>query len=96
MLTGKQKRYLRSLAVNEKAIFQIGKDEPTENTYRSIMEALKARELVKVSVLKTCMVDLNELVIDMCANTKADLVQVIGRTIVLYKPSKDRKINLPC
>lgn len=95
MLTGKQKRYLRSLAVNEKAIFQIGKDEPTENTYRSIREAVDKRELVKISILKTCLMDLNELVIDLCANTKSDLVQVIGRTVVLYKPSKERKIILP-
>lgn len=95
MLTGKQKRYLRSLAVNEKAIFQIGKDEPTENTYRSIREAIDKRELVKISILKTCLMDLNELVIDLCANTKSDLVQVIGRTVVLYKPSKERKIILP-
>ena len=64
MLTGKQKRYLRSLAVNEKAIFQIGKEGLSENLYVSLKEALKARELVKVSVLKTCEVEMNEIVID--------------------------------
>ena len=95
MLSGKQKRFLRAMAVNEKAIFQIGKDEPTENTYRSISEALQARELVKISVLKTCEVQLNELVIDLCANTHSDLVQVIGKTIILYRPSKEHKIQLP-
>ena len=95
MLSGKQKRFLRAMAVNEKAIFQIGKDEPTENTYRSISEALQARELVRISVLKTCEVQLNELVIDLCANTHSDLVQVIGKTIILYRPSKEHKIQLP-
>ena len=96
MLSGKQKRYLRSLAVNEKAIFQIGKDEPTENTYRSVGEAIRARELVKISVLKSCEMEMNELVVELCAHTGADLVQIIGHTVVLYKPSKERKIKLPC
>ena len=65
MLTGKQKRYLRSLAVNEKAIFQIGKEGLSENLYVSLKEALKARELVKVSVLKTCEVEMNEIKIEL-------------------------------
>ncbi|MBO7698907.1 MAG: ribosome assembly RNA-binding protein YhbY [Erysipelotrichaceae bacterium] len=95
MLSGKQKRYLRSLAVKEKAIFQIGKDGLNDNLYKSVKEALKARELVKLSILKTCELDTNEVVIDLCANTNAELVQIIGRTIVLYKQSKERKIALP-
>lgn len=95
MLNGKQKRYLRSLAVNEKAIFQIGKEGMNPNLYTSLKEALKARELVKISVLKACETDMNEIVIDLCANTGAELVQVIGRSVVLYKRSKERKIVLP-
>jgi len=95
MLTGKQKRYLRSLAVNEKAIFQIGKEGLNSNLYNSVKEALKARELVKISVLKTCETDMNEIKIDLCANTGSELVQVIGKTLVLYKQSKEHKILLP-
>lgn len=95
MLNGKQKRYLRSLAVNEKAIFQIGKDGLNENMYKSIKEALKARELVKISILKTCELELHEIAVELCANTNAELVQIIGKTIVLYKQSKERKIILP-
>ena len=95
MLTGKQKRYLRSLAVNEKAIFQIGKDGLNEHLFTSLKEALKARELVKVSVLKTCETDMNEILIDLCAKTGAEPVQMIGKTLVLYKPSWDRIIPLP-
>ena len=88
MLNGKQKRYLRSLAVNENAIFQIGKDGLSDHLYTSVKEALKARELIKVSVLKTCELDMNE-------NTGAQLVQKIGKTLVLYKPSREKKILLP-
>ncbi len=95
ILNGKQKRYLRGLAVNEKAIFQIGKDGLNENLYRSLSEALKARELVKISVVKTCETELNEVVIDLCAHTGAQLVQVIGKTIVLYKAARPKKIILP-
>ncbi|MBR0418544.1 MAG: ribosome assembly RNA-binding protein YhbY [Erysipelotrichaceae bacterium] len=95
MLSGKQKRYLRSLAVNEKAIFQIGKDGLNDNLYKSLREALLARELVKVSVLKTCENDMNEIAVELCANTGAELVQTIGKTLVLYKRSKENKIILP-
>ena len=95
MLSGKQKRYLRSLAVNEKALFQIGKDGLSQNLFDSLKEALKARELVKISVLKTCEIAMNEICIDLCANTGAELVQRIGKTVVLYKASKEKKILLP-
>ena len=95
MLNGKQKRYLRSLAVNEKALFQIGKDGLSRNLFDSLKEALKARELVKISVLKTCELSMNEISIDLCANTGAELVQKIGKTLVLYKTSKEKKIVLP-
>ena len=61
MLNGKQKRYLRSLAVNEKALFQIGKDGLSQNLFNSLKEALKARELVKISVLKTCELTMNAI-----------------------------------
>jgi len=95
MLKGKQKRYLRSIAVNEKAIFQIGKDGLSKELINSIKEALKARELVKISVLKSCELEMNEITVELCASTGSELVQVIGKTIILYKQSKERKIQLP-
>ena len=95
MLSGKQKRYLRSLAVNEKAVFQIGKDGLSDNLYTSVKEALKTRELIKISVLKTCELEMNEIAIEICAHSGAELVQKIGKTLVLYKQSKEKKIILP-
>ena len=96
MLNGKQKRYLRAMAVNARPIFQIGKDGLSENIYVSLNEALKARELVKVNMLKTCDVDMNEVAIELCAHTGSELVQKIGKTLVLYKRnSKEPKIILP-
>ena len=96
MLNGKQKRYLRSLAVNENAIFQIGKDGLSNNLIVSLKDALKARELVKISILKTCETDINEISLDLCTACGCELVQKIGKTIVLYKRnSKEPKIVLP-
>jgi len=97
MLTGKQKRYLRSIAVNEKAIFQIGKDGLNDNLYTSLNEALKARELVKISILKTCDIDINVIAIELVENTNSELVQKIGKTLILYKRNiREPKIVLPC
>ena len=95
MLTGKQKRYLRALANQQKAIFQIGKSGLDKNALISINQALEARELVKIHVLKSCDTDFNELVLDTLAFTKAQLVQTIGKTYILYKESDERKIQLP-
>lgn len=96
MLTGKQNRYLRSLAVDQNALFQIGKEGLSENLYVSLKEALKARELVKISILKTCDIDINEIAIEVCAHTQSELVQKIGKTLVIYKHnSKEPKIILP-
>lgn len=97
MLTGKQKRYLRSIAVNEKAIFQIGKDGLNDNLYTSLNEALKARELVKISILKTCDIDINVIAIELVENTNSELVQKIGKTLILYKRNiREPKIVLTC
>lgn len=96
MLTGKQKSYLRSLAQTERALFQIGKDGLSDTLLETINNALRARKLVKISVLKTAPTDdLKELGFDLGMMTKSEIVQIIGRTIVLYKKAKEPKILLP-
>lgn len=95
MLSGKQKRYLRGLAIEEKSIFQIGKDGLSDNLIDQVGNALKARELVKISVLKNSSVDIEEVGFDLARLTHSELVQIIGRTIVLFKQAKDSKILLP-
>lgn len=92
MLTGKQKRYLRSLAVNINPITQIGKDGISENLYNAINDAFNNRELIKVNVLKTCENTLNEIAIEVSTNCKCELVQSIGKTLVFYKRNKEQKI----
>lgn len=96
MLTNKQKSYLRSLAQCERAIFQIGKDGISDALINTLKDALKARELVKLSVLKTAPTDdLKELAFDLARLSGSEVVQIIGRTIILYKKGKEPKILLP-
>ncbi len=95
MLTGKQKRYLRSLANTLLPIAQIGKNGIELNGLVSINQALQARELVKISVLKNCEMEMEAIILDTLAYTKAELVQKIGRTFIIYKKSKEPKIILP-
>lgn len=95
MLTGKQKRYLRSMAQTINATFQVGKDGVSANMIDGIRLGLEANELVKIRVLDNCTGDLNEIALDLSAGTKADIVQIIGHTIILYRPSLKPKIVLP-
>ncbi len=96
MLTGKQKRFLRAEAHHLDPIFQVGKGGVNENMTKQISEALEVRELLKVSVLQNCEEDRKVVAEELVAGTKAELVQVIGSTIILYKESKENKqIVLP-
>lgn len=96
MLTGKQKRFLRSKAHHLNPIFQVGKGGVNENMVRQISDALEARELLKVSILQNCEEDRHEVADQLVEGTDAELVQVIGHTIVLYKESEEHKtIVLP-
>ena len=95
MLNGKQKRYLRSLAVNEKALAQIGKDGLSYNLFNTLDKALTARGLIKVALLKTAPLDINAAAIELAAALNCEIVQIIGRHIVLYRLSKAGIIDLP-
>ncbi|MDM5315807.1 ribosome assembly RNA-binding protein YhbY [Fictibacillus sp. b24] len=96
MLTGKQKRFLRSKAHHIQPIFQVGKGGVNSNLVKQVEEALEARELIKVSVLQNCDEDKDTVASELSSGSKAQLVQVIGSTIVLYKESVNQKrIELP-
>jgi len=96
MLTGKQKRHLRSLAHHLTPIFQVGKGGANEHLVRHIEEAIEKRELIKISVLNNCDDDAKEIGLEISEASGTELVQVIGKTIVLYKESVDYKtIVLP-
>ena len=97
-MTSKQRAYLKGLAMKLDPIFQIGKSSLTPEVTQAVSEALEARELVKITVLKNCLDDGSSIADVLAERTQSQVVQVIGRKIVLYRPAKDeakRKIQLP-
>lgn len=95
-MTSKQRAYLKSLAMNEDTIMNIGKSSLTPEICTAVEEALDKRELVKIGVLKNCIDDPKIIAQAMAERTRSQVVQVIGKKIVLYKPrKKDPKIELP-
>ena len=96
-MTSKQRAYLKSLAQTMEPIFQIGKASLTPENTEAISEALAARELIKISVLNNCMDDPKEIAQVVAERTRSQVVQVIGKKIVLYREGKDekKKIMLP-
>ena len=90
-MTSKQRAYLKSLAMDQSAILQIGKSSLTPEITRSVDEALEARELIKIHVLKNCFDDGSSIAEVLAERTRAEVVQVIGKMIVLYRPAKEEK-----
>ncbi len=96
-MTSKQRSYLKGLAMTIEPILQIGKSSLTPEFTKSAAEALEARELIKISVLQNCLDDPRELAQTLAERTDSQVVQVIGKKIVLYKEGKKdkKKIILP-
>lgn len=95
-MTSKQRAYLKSLANGINPIFQVGKASLTPEIVTAVDEALEKRELIKISVLKNCFDNPHELADTISARTRSQVVHVIGKKIVLYRPSKNNpKIELP-
>ena len=95
-MTSKQRAYLMSLASNLNPIFQVGKSSLTPELTEAISESFNNRELIKISVLKNCFDDPKEIAQVIAERTHSQVIQVIGKKIVLYKPDKDKpQIKLP-
>ena len=97
-MTSKQRSYLMKLASSIDPNFQIGKSSVTPELAAAVEEALEARELIKLHVLKNCFEDGRALANQLAEATYAEVVQVIGKKIVLYREARDpkkRKIVLP-
>lgn len=91
MLTPKQRSYLRSLATDMDPIIQIGKGGINENLIKQVNDALEARELIKLSALKTSPISAQEACAALAAATNAEAVFSIGNRLVLYRESKENK-----
>ena len=91
MLTSKQRASLRGMANPLDTIFQIGKNGVSEETCRQILNALEARELIKIRVLENSGYTARMAADELADSTGADVVSVSGSRIVLYRPSSDPK-----
>lgn len=96
MLNSKQRAYLMSMASHITPIFQIGKASLTPEIITAVDSALEKRELIKISVLKNCFDDPREIADMMAERTRSQVVQVIGKKIILFRSSKKKPvIELP-
>jgi RNA-binding protein len=96
MLTGKQKRFLRAEAHHLTPIFQVGKGGVNDQMINQLRDVLEARELIKVRILDNCDEPKDDVARKLSEGTRAELVQLIGLTVVLYKESRNnKKIVLP-
>ena len=95
-MTSKQRAYLKGLAMNLDPIFQVGKGGVSPEVVAAIEETFRTHELIKISVLKNCFDDPKEIADTIAGRTHSQVVQVIGKKIVLYRPDADKpKIILP-
>ena len=91
MLNSKQRAALRSMAAQIQPIMQIGKGGISENLEKTVSDALEARELIKLSVLENCDYSTREVAQELADAIGAEVVAVIGRKIILYRESENKK-----
>ncbi len=95
MLTSGEKKTLKSLANTLETKYQLGKSGITDTSVDMFDKALTAHELVKIDVMKNVTTEIMELALDLSSKLKAEVVNVIGRTILLYRRNpKNPKIKL--
>ena len=90
MLTQNEKKQLKALASKETVKYQIGKNEITDSVIDVLNKALTARELIKIDVLKGATNPVMEIALDLSSKLNADIVQVVGRVIVLFRRNKEK------
>ena len=98
-LTGKQKKYLRGLGHHMQQSVIVGREGITEDLVQSCDEGLQAHELIKIKLGQNCPLDKKEAARELATQTGSHLVQLVGKTILLYRPNRelerDRAILLP-
>lgn len=94
-MTTKYRAYLKSQAMTMDPILQIGKSCLTPEVTAAVDEALEARELIKISVLQNCVDDPRDMASMLAERTRSQVVQVIGKKIVLFRQAKKNSKYLP-
>lgn len=95
-MNSRQRAYLKSLASNLSPVFQIGKSTLTPEITEAVRECFNTHELIKITVLNNCTEEPKDIAQVLAERTGSQVVQVIGKKIVLYKEDKkNKKIELP-
>lgn len=95
MLNNNQKKQLKGIASTLKQKYQVGKNEISDTVIDMLNKAITAHELIKIDVMKAVEQPVMELALDLASKLNADVVQVIGRVIVLFRRNKEKpKIQL--
>ena len=95
MLTGTQKRFLRGLGHGLKPVVLVGKNECNAALTEETGSALAAHELIKIKLLESCPMDRHEVAEKLAVAADAEVAQILGRTILLYRQGETPKIELP-
>ncbi len=91
-MTSKQRAFLRKMATKIDSVVSIGKNGVTPEVVESCNEAIEARELIKCTVLDNCFDEVRDVAHTCGERTRSEVVQVIGRKFILYRPKKDKPI----
>jgi RNA-binding protein len=98
-LTGRQKKFLRGMGHHLDHSVMVGREGLSENLIQSCSDGLKAHELIKIKLGQNCPLPKDEAARQLAAQNSAHLVQLIGKTVLLYRPNPDlgpdRAIHLP-
>jgi RNA-binding protein len=99
VLTGRQRKYLRGLGHHLDHIVIVGREGLTDNLIASCNDAIGAHELIKIKLGQNSPLVKNEAAAQLANKTGSVLVQLIGKTVLLYKPNQnkapDEQIKLP-
>lgn len=96
MLSGKQRRYLRSLGHELRPIVQVGRDGLDEGLIAAVDQALTDHELIKIKLGEAVELDRHDAAADLATRTRSEVAQVLGNTVLLYRPHPEEpEITLP-
>lgn len=94
-LTGSQRRYLRGLGHHLRPVVHVGEAGVSEAVVAATEEALAHHELIKVRFLQGGRGERREMAAGLCDACGAELVQLIGRMALIYRPAERPEIRLP-
>jgi RNA-binding protein len=93
-LNGKQIRRLRGLGHHLKPVVMIGRDDVTEQVMAAVEENLTAKELIKIKIQEGCSLDRKDVAILIAEKSGASVVQILGKTILLYRQGPENLLDI--